>query len=88
QGQTYKEDSMRIDGFSSLLDYFGSQYVEVLDFYGDIYDTETGELYKNYLISVIDRAYIARKQPNDSWLGAPQIFHAGWRLRPDNLYAM
>jgi hypothetical protein len=26
--------------------------------------------------------------PLPSWLGTAPIFHAGWRSRPDNLYAM
>lgn len=29
-----------------------------------------------------------RKQTNPSWFGKANIFHCGWRLRPDNLYAM
>jgi hypothetical protein len=27
-------------------------------------------------------------EENPSWLGKCPIFHAGWRERPDNLYAM
>jgi len=77
-----------VDGFTSFLHYFKSGYIEVLDFYGDVYDTETDTLYKNHLITVVDRAFVIRRKPNPSWFGKPNIFHVGWRLRPDNLYAM
>jgi hypothetical protein len=78
----------QIAGFSSWDNYMTSNYVEILDFYGDIYDPESQELMKNYCVTVVDRSYIARKRPNANWLGAAPIFHVGWRLRPDNLYAM
>ena len=83
-----KSDSFNIAGFSSYLDYFKSQTVELLDFYGDIYDEESGELLENQLITVVDRAYIIRKETNPSWIGSQNIGHVGWRIRQDNLYAM
>lgn len=88
QGDFKKNQSYIYDGFSSYLEYFKSDYVEILDFYGDYYDRTTDTFYKNQLISVVDRCYIIRNIPNPSWLGKPNIFHAGWRRRPDNLYAM
>lgn len=87
-GDFRKAAGFQIDGFSSWLDYFQSDYVEILDFYGDIYDRETQKLYKNHLITVVDRCYVIRSIPNPSWLGKSPIKHCGWRLRPDNLYAM
>lgn len=88
KGDVLKNDQFIVDGFSSWLDYFQGDTVECLDFYGDIYDTETDTLYKNYVITVVDRAYIIRKIPQATWLGKSPIFHCGWRVRPDNLYAM
>lgn len=88
QGDSAKSAQYQVDGFSSWENYMNSNYVEVLDFYGDIYDPETQEIWKNYCVTVVDRSYIIRKQPNPSWLGSAPIFHVGWRLRPDNLYAM
>lgn len=88
QGDFKKSDSYQIDGFGSYLEYFQSDYVELLHFYGDIYDVDTQEFHKNRLITVVDRCYILRNQPYNSWTGRPNIFHCGWRLRPDNLYAM
>ncbi len=83
-----KSDDFKMAGFASYIDYFSSQYVEILDFYGDIYDEGTGEFLENQVISIVDRAYVLRKEPNPSWLGPSTIQHVGWRTRQDNLYAM
>lgn len=83
-----RSEDFQIAGFHSFLDYFQSDYVEVLEFYGDLYDRDTGELLENHVVTVIDRSYIIRKQANPSWLGANTIQHVGWRSRQDNLYAM
>lgn len=83
-----KSDGFQIDGFGSIKDYFNSGMVEVLEFYGDMFDVETGEILENHVITVIDRAYVIRKEPNPNWLGRDHFFHIGWRERPDNLYAM
>lgn len=85
---TDKDEAFRIDGFDSYMDYFVSDYVELLTFYGDVYDVETQKLYKNRIVTVMDRSFVLRNIPDPNWLGKPQIFHCGWRLRPDNLYAM
>ena len=87
-GQVAKNSQFTVDGFSSWEDYMKGDTVEVLDFYGDIYDHETETLYRNYCITVVDRAYVIRKTQLDNWFGKAPFFHAGWRVRPDNLYAM
>lgn len=88
QGDFRKNQMYQYSGFTGFWEYYNSDYVEVLDFYGDLYDKSTGELYRNHLLSVVDRAFVIRKQASDNWLGVPPIRHAGWRLRQDNLYAM
>lgn len=88
QGDFKRNELYDINGFTGFWHYFNSDYVEVLDFYGDFFDKETGELKRNHLISVVDRSVVIRDQSNESWLGAPPIRHAGWRVRQDNLYAM
>jgi hypothetical protein len=88
QGDFKKADAFQIDGFGSYLEYFQSEYVELLHFYGDLYDVDTEEFQKNRVITVVDRCYIIRNEPCSTWTGRPNIFHCGWRLRPDNLYAM
>jgi len=85
---TKKSDAFIADGFSSIEHYYGSGYVELLTFYGDIYDDVTGEHRMRRKITVADRAYVVEDIEIASWLGEDPIFHAGWRSRPDNLYAM
>jgi len=88
QGDFAKSEGYQFDGFSSFWHYFTGDYVELLHFYGDLYDVRTQTFYKNYMITIADRCHVVRMQPNPSWLGSSPVFHAGWRLRPDNLYAM
>lgn len=83
-----QDDFYRVDGFTSFRNYLQSGFCEVLTFYGDWFNTETGEFYKNHIIQVVDRHKVIRNEPNPSDLGYPSIFHAGWRLRQDNLWAM
>ena len=78
---------MAIDGFGSADEYLESDMVELLEFWGDIYDPEKKTLLRNQLITVIDRKWILRKQPNPMWTGSKPMYHCGWRLRTDNLWA-
>lgn len=82
-----KEVNMAIDGFGSADEYLSSDMVELLEFWGDVYDPETKKLLRNQLVTVIDRKWILRKQPNPLWTGQKPLFHCGWRLRMDNLWA-
>lgn len=88
RSDTLKDDGYRMDGFASMRNYFDSDYVEILTFFGDMYDVEGEELLENHVISVIDGLFVLDKRPNDDWTTHPGIFHSGWRQRPDNLYAM
>ena len=83
-----KSQAYTADGFATLTEYYESNYVELLTFYGDIYDSESNKFHKNRIITVVDRSYVLLNEQNPSWLGKASIFHAGWRERPDNLYAM
>lgn len=82
-----KTQAYLIDGFGDITQYYGSGLVETLTFYGDLYDVEANKLYEDHIITVIDRAYVLSKKPNPYWRKQGVIKHAGWRLRPDNLYA-
>jgi hypothetical protein len=77
-----------MDGFTSFQEYLSSDSVEVLTFYGDMYDVDNDELYKNHVITVVDRHKIIGKKPNPSFYGFPPIFHAPWRKKQDNLWGM
>lgn len=84
----YTDTSFNIDGFSSFRHYLDSDYVELLTFVGDIYDRENNEFLKNHLIVVIDRHKVAIKRPYPYPLAEIPVYHAGWRVRQDNLWAM
>lgn len=83
-----KSEGFQVDGFGNYQEYLQSGFVEVLEFFGDIHNQQTGELEEDVIITVIDRAWVIRKAKNPSWLGHAPIYHVGWRLRPDNLWAM
>ena len=77
-----------MDGYGSYGEYLKSNHVEILDFYGDIFNIETGEFFPSHVISVVDRRWVIRSVPIDTWNGNPMIFHSGWRKRPDNVWCM
>jgi hypothetical protein len=83
-----KAVAITVDGFGSIQEYYGSSYVEVLSFYGDYYDPESGIVYENCEIVVIDRSVTVKNQKIRSWIGKANISCATWRKRPDNLYGM
>lgn len=83
-----KDDLYQIDGFTSFRDYLKSDTVEVLTFYGDIYDHEKDEFLKNHVLTIVDRHKLIGKKPNPSFFGYPPIFHAAWRQKPDNIWGM
>ena len=82
-----KEINLSIDGFGSADEYLTSDMVELLEFWGDVYDPDKKKLLRNQLVTIIDRKWVLRKQPNPLWTGSKPMFHCGWRLRPDNLWA-
>lgn len=83
-----KAEGLMIDGFGSYSEYLQGNYVEFLEFYGDIYDADRGTIKTGKVITVIDRMWVAREEDIPSWLGEAPIYHVGWRSRPDNLWAM
>lgn len=78
----------QISGFDSYYAYLMSNTVEILTFYGDIYIEETDSFERNQIIKVIDRHKLVSQRPNPSFFGHAPIYHVGWRIRPDNLWAM
>jgi hypothetical protein len=88
-GDWKEMDSLyQMDGFTSFREYLKSGNVEVLTFYGDIYDDENDVLLENHVITVVDRHKLIGKKPNPSFFGYPPIFHSPWRKKPDNLWGM
>lgn len=88
EGHIDKAEGFVADGFSNIQHYYNTDNVEIMTFYGDMYNDETGELEVDRIITVVDRAYVISNEANPSWLGEAPIFHSSWRTRPDNLYGM
>ena len=89
EGEWLQRDNLySIDGFTSFRDYLKSDYVEVLTFYGDLYDAENDMFLENHVITVVDRHRLIGKKPNPSYFGYPPIFHSPWRKKQDNLWGM
>lgn len=76
------------DGFGNMYEYYMSDYVEILEFFGDYHNFDTGELSTDRLITVVDRSTTVRDVEIPTWYGGAPIRHVGWRFRPDNLWAM
>ena len=83
-----KADAYSVDGFGNLREYYQSGFIEFLEFYGDYHNPDTGKLETNKIITIMDRRQIVRCIDIPSWLGHAPIYHVGWRMRPDNLWAM
>lgn len=81
-----KDDIFQVAGFGNYRDYLCSGTVEILTFMGDLYDGKT--FYQNKIIKIIDRCTVLSVEDQKSFSGTAPIFHAGWRVRPDSLWAM
>lgn len=86
--EIHKSDGYIADGFSSMTQYLKSGYVELLHFFGDIYNNATGEFQTNRIITIADRSKVLRNIEAPGVRGANVIRHSAWRKRPDNLYGM
>lgn len=83
-----KASGYQMDGFGSYYEYLMSDYVEILEFYGDYKDNDTGVIHKNQRIVIMDRSCVLEQELQKSWFGHAPIYHVGWRKRPDNLWGM
>lgn len=83
-----KDEGIQVDGFGNYAEYLQSGFVEILEFWGDIHNQETGQVERGMVVTIVDRMFIIRKAPYPSWMGHAPIYHVGWRFRPDNLWAM
>ena len=89
QGDWIQRDHLyQMDGFTSFRAYLMSDFIEVLTFYGDLYDYHNDTFEKNRVITVIDRHKLIGDKPNPSYFGYPPIYHVPWRKKQDNLWGM
>lgn len=82
-----KANSFVVDGFGTLQDYYEDGSVELLEFYGDIYDIHTNEVHSNVTMVIADKNFVVMNHKNDANLGEGIIFHNTDRTVPDNLWA-
>ena len=87
-GDKIINDQLNIAGFGSLSEYYCSDMVEVLTFFGDIFDIEKGVLKKARKITVIDRSVVLADETMSDVFNYCPIFQARWRDRVDNLWGM
>ena len=83
-----KGDICEIAGLGTWSEYYNTDTVELLSFYGDLYDIDSGKLYKNTRIVVMDRCSVLLQEPIKNFGFNCNIFKAGWRDRKDNLWSM
>jgi hypothetical protein len=84
----HKALGFSVDGFGDMREYYDTEYVEILRFVGNYYDKDAGVVNTAQEIIVIDRSITVDIRDIPSPVGTGNIAHAGWRKRPDNLYAM
>lgn len=87
-GDTIVDNMCNIAGFGTWTDYFNSDSVEILTFFGDIFDMDTNKLHKARKITVIDRSIVLANEDMPSYNRFDTIFQARWRDRVDNLWGM
>jgi len=72
-GGSTKSAIYNISGFGTYEQYLKSDYVEILTFYGDIYNKSTGEFERNQIIEVLDRHKVLSHKTNPSFFGTAPI---------------
>lgn len=82
------DDMCKIAGFESWSAYYSSDTVELLTFYGDLFDIATNTLHRNSRIVVMDRCSVIINEPIDDYGFKSNILKAGWRDRKNNLWSM
>lgn len=86
--QALVDDMCHIAGFDSWSTYYSSDTVELLTFYGDLYDIKENKLHRGSRIVVMDRCEVLLNEPITDYGFGCNIFKAGWRDRKDNLWSM
>lgn len=87
-GDQIVNDQLNIAGFGSVSEYYESDMMEVLTFFGDIFDMDTNTLKKARKITVVDRTVVLSDEDMPDVFNYCPIFQARWRDRVDNLWGM
>lgn len=83
---TSKARAFAGDGIGEITEYYNSGHVLIHEFYGDIYDRQSGAFLKNHVVTVADGRYVLRNEPLNTYSGKPNIFHSVWKDTPDSLW--
>ena len=79
----YKESQYIAAGFGSIKEYYTSGMIELLWFYGDVFDDITQEIHKGRCIVVVDGNTVVY----DAYKPKSKLFKGSWKPRPDNLWS-
>lgn len=71
------------DGFTNMEAYYASSFIEILWFYGDVYDEDMNEFRPNRCAVVVDRVDLLAEYEELE----PQIYKGSWSEKPDNLWS-
>ena len=87
-GDVVKDDVCNIAGCGSWSQYYNTDTVELLTFYGDLYDITKDKMYHDARIVIMDRTDVLLNEGITNHGFGCNIFKAGWRDRKDNLWSM
>lgn len=88
QADNIIDNACNIAGLGSWSAYYDSDTVELLTFYGDLYDITANKLHKDARIIVMDRSIVLLEETIADFGFGCNIFKGGWRDRKDNLWSM
>ena len=75
-------------GFGTYQQYITSGFVELLWYYGDVYDALTQELYESKMFVVADQEHVLLDGDITTVDGKAHIYQSVWQKLPDNLWGM
>lgn len=84
----YKDQQYVPSGFGSFEQYVASGTIELLWFYGDMYDPDTTTLLENKQCVVAEGKYVLLNEDIKSVDGKVHLYKADWQIRQDNLWPM
>ena len=75
-------------GFDTYQSYLQGGFVELLWFYGDVFDAQNNELHESKMVVVADNDFTLLEEDIKTASGKPHIFRSVWQELPDNLWGM
>ncbi len=87
-GSTNDKDESYTGGYGTREMYLLSGTVDLLWFYGDLFDLDTMTLSSDMMIVISDGESVLLEEPINTWDGKPHIFQGVWQRRTDNLWGM